>query len=282
MKLLKYLPILFPAIIFLIALPELISCQKVIKIDLNSPSPQLVVEANISNKPGPYYVKLSKTVNFDDITVIPAVSGAIVEISDLSGNSDTLTELKNGIYKTSRLKGTPGQTYKLTIKTGGQVYESVSYMPLPADGLKLAIKREIEESPSLGRGGGEQIIWYRVSYEINDPEKYKNYYRFVLYHNKSETSSRRVFDDQFHNGKIIADEFGLYDPINFEPGDTIMIELQNIDQGTYNFFRTLRGGIDGLSFLSASPANPISDISNNGLGYFSAISVNAGILIIPN
>jgi hypothetical protein len=282
MKPLKHFPALFSAIIVLIVFPALISCQKVIKIDLNSPSPQLVVVASISNKPGPYYVRLSKTVNFDDITIIPAVTGAIVEISDLSGNIDTLTELRNGIYKTNRLRGIPGQTYKLKINTDGQVYESVSFMPFPADGLKLAIKREVEENPSLGRNGGGQIIWYQVNYEINDPENYKNYYRFIQYHNKREISSRRVFDDQFHNGKIIADEFGLHDTINFEPGDTIMIELQNIDQGAYNFFRTLRGGIDGLSFLSASPANPISNISNNGLGYFSANSVNSGILIIPN
>lgn len=282
MRALKYLPVLISTIIVLITVPALISCQKVIKIDLNSPSPQLVVVASISNKPGPYYVRLSKTVNFDDITIIPAVTGAIVEISDLSGNIDTLTELRNGIYKTNRLRGIPGQTYKLKINTDGQVYESVSFMPFPADGLKLAIKREVEENPSLGRNGGGQIIWYQVNYEINDPENYKNYYRFIQYHNKREISSRRVFDDQFHNGKIIADEFGLHDTINFEPGDTIMIELQNIDQGAYNFFRTLRGGIDGLSFLSASPANPISNISNNGLGYFSANSVNSGILIIPN
>ena len=116
-----------------------------------------MVEASISNKPGPYFVKLSKTVNFDDITIIPAVSGAIVEISDMSGNIETLTELRNGIYKTNRLRGIPGETYKLTIKTDGQVFESVSYMPFPADGLKLAIKREVEENPSRAETGADKL-----------------------------------------------------------------------------------------------------------------------------
>lgn len=121
-----------------------------------------------------------------------------------------------------------------------------------------------------------------MNYEVYDPEQYTNYYRFVAYHKNREITSRRVFDDQFSNGKIIAGEFGLNDSIDFKPGDTITVELQNIDKGTYDFFRTLRNGAAGLAFLSASPSNPISNISNNGLGYFSACSINSGYSIIPN
>lgn len=260
----------------------MISCQKVINIDLNSTSPQLVVEASISNKPGPYYVKLSKTVSFDNITIMPAVLGASVEISDSSGNIEVLSELNNGFYMTGGLKGIPGQIYKLTIITDGRIYESVARMPFPVAGLNLSINPEIEYRPSFGGGSTEQALHYQVNYEINDPPEYKNYYRFIVYHKNREISSRRVFDDQFHNGKIIADEFGLHDTIDFEPGDTVKIELRNIDQGTYNFFRTLRSGLGGLSFLSASPSNPISNISNNGLGYFSAYSVNEGFSVVPN
>ncbi len=281
MNTLKYFTTLFCSLTILTGVTGLISCQKVINIDLNNSSPQLVVEASISNKPGPYFVKLSQTVSFNNITTIPAVQGANVEISDSSGNGESLKELNNGVYMTSTLKGTPGQKYKLTINTGGQTYESFSYMPYPVNGLKLAINREIESRPSFGGGGIEQTLHYQVDYEINDPSKYNNYYRFIVYHKNREISSRRVFDDQFHNGKIIADEFGLHDTINFEPGDTVMIELRNIDKDTYNFFRTLRSGIGGLSFLSVSPANPISNISNNALGYFSAYSVNEGFSVIP-
>ena len=278
----KNIMTLFCTVILLIHFSGLISCQKVINIDLNSPSPQLVVEANISDKPGPYFVILSKTVNFDEITKIPAVPGATVEISDsASGIRETLTEIKEGIYMTSSLKGMPGHRYKLTIKTEGQVYESVSGMPFPVSSLKLDIKREVDNPDSFGGNSGSQTFRYRVNYEINDPAEYTNYYRFVLYHKNRELRSRRVFDDQFHNGKIIADDFVLRDTINFDPGDTVRIELQNIDKNTFNFLRTLREGAGGLSFLSASPSNPISNISNNGLGYFSAYSQNSGYLIIP-
>ena len=67
-----------------------------------------------------------------------------------------------------------------------------------------------------------------------------------------------------------------------DPGNTVFIELQNIDQGTYNFFRTLGDGIEGLTFLSASPSNPISNISGSGLGYFSAYSVIENYIVIQS
>ncbi len=258
----------------------LTSCQKVISIDLNSASPQLVVEANVSNKPGPYFVKLSNTVNFSDITEVPAVTGATVEISDSSGNSETLSEIDDGFYRSNSLMGTPGHKYTLTVKTGGETYESVSRMPFPVGILKLEVKREADNGPGFG-GSGDQSARYVVNYEISDPVEYKNYYRFVVYYRNGIMISHRVFDDQFHNGKIIADDFELHDTDNFNPGDTVMVELQSIDRGAYNFFRTLREGAGGLSFLSASPSNPISNISNDGLGYFNVCSVTDRMLIIP-
>jgi hypothetical protein len=259
----------------------LTSCQKVISLDISNPAPQLVVEANISDKPGPYFVKLSRSSGFNNILDFPEVNGALVEISDTSGNSETLTEWKNGIYVTNKLRGVPGQKYKLTIEVDGQTYESVSYMPYPVTEVFLTLSREVEDNPPVGGSGDPHPPRYQVNYEIPDPFNVRNYYRFVTYHHSRQAGSRRVFDDQYHDGKMITDEFGLHDSIDYVPGDTVGIELQNIDQGTYNFFRTLRDGFSGLSFLSASPANPISNISNNGLGYFSAYSVNESILIIP-
>ncbi len=281
-KRLNYPAVSFAIIIILTTGAFLSSCQKVINLDLNSAAPQLVVEANISDMPGPYYVKLSKTVNFNNINSIPAVSGATVEITDSSGNGEILTELTDGIYKTENLQGIPGQLYKLTINAEGQLYESTARMPYPVDSFSVQVLREAADGSSFGGSGADQQPGYRVNFEIKDPAEYTNYYRFIVYYKNLQMSSRRVIDDQYHNGKIISDEFGLYDTINFEPGAALVIELQNIDAGAYNFFRTLRDGISGMSFLSASPSNPISNISNNALGYFSAYSVNLGYATIPN
>ncbi len=272
----------FCTAMIMIILSGLISCQKVINLDLNSASPQLVVEANIYDLPGPYYIKLSKTVNFDDITEIPPVTGAIVEISDsTSGTRETLTELEDGIYSTAAFSGIAGHSYKLTINTDGQIYEAVSEMPYPVGFFKMDVKRVVGSSSIFGGGNNDQTVNYSVDYEINDPAEYNNYYRIVVYRADRQINSGRVFSDQYHNGKIITDDFTLHDTIDFNPGDTVRIELQNIDKNTYNFFRTLREGTGGLSFLSASPSNPISNITNNGLGYFSASSLVEEYIIIP-
>jgi len=52
-------------------------------------------------------------------------------------------------------------------------------------------------------------------------------------------------------------------------GDVIDVWLEMIDKGVFEYFRTANrnGG------RSASPANPVSNISNGALGYFSACSV---------
>ena len=257
-----------------------VSCQKVITIDLNTSNPQLVIEANISDQQGPYTVKLSKTVSFNNITNVPLVSGANIVISDSIGNNDTLIEKTAGIYFATDMYGIPGKTYRLSILTESKKYEAISYMPFPVDSFKLDVAVETTSGrPSIG--GGEKKKRYQVNYDILDPEQFKNYYRFVVYLKNKELSSRRVFDDQFNNGKHIIGEFRLNDTAAFNPGDTILVKLQNIDQATYNYYRTLRTGAGGLGFLSASPSNPISNISGDGLGYFSAHSERFRILIIP-
>ncbi len=269
-----------PEALFFVILVSMIifssSCQKVINLDLNSTSPQLVVQGNITDGTDPGIVDLTRSVNFDAINQVPSVTGATVEITDsVTGTSEILREYNNGIYLAPLFRGIPGHRYILLIKADGESYRAISEMPQPVGFSKLEILKQHGDSPF------DTGINYVVSFEINDPPEYENYYRIIVLHDGRLISSRRVFDDQFHNGKIIADEFDLRDSVTFNPGDTVRIDLMNIDKNTYNFFRTLRNAAGGLSFLSASPANPISNISNNGLGYFSASSVRSKTLTIP-
>ena len=68
-----------------------LSCQKVIDVDLNSSSPHIVIEGYISDQPGPYWVRISQTVNYNQPNTFPPVSGATVTLSDNIGSF-------NGIY----------------------------------------------------------------------------------------------------------------------------------------------------------------------------------------
>jgi hypothetical protein len=58
-------------------------------------------------------------------------------------------------------------------------------------------------------------------------------------------------------------------------GDTVTVWLETIDKGVFDYFRTA-GSESGRN---ASPANPVSNISNGALGYFNASSVRKGSII---
>jgi hypothetical protein len=94
---------------------------------------QLVVEGMITDQPGPYEVKISKTISVQSQLGAPTgVSGATVVIKDDRGNSETLVEKSSGSYYTNTFKGEVGKTYSISISTSeGNTYESIPEKMLP-------------------------------------------------------------------------------------------------------------------------------------------------------
>ena len=89
----------------------------------------LFVEGKITNEPGPYQIKLAKSVAIENFEYAKdnTVSNAIITISDNLGNSEKLTEIEPGTYETaeSGIRGIIGRQYKITISTNdGRNYES--------------------------------------------------------------------------------------------------------------------------------------------------------------
>jgi len=52
------------------------------------------------------------------------------------------------------------------------------------------------------------------------------------------------------------------------------VEMHCVDQSVWSYFNTL-GQARGNNSQSVSPSNPISNITNNALGYFSAQTVQS-------
>ena len=245
------------------------SCRKVIHVDLNSTNPKIVVEASISDEPGPYTVSLYKTVNFDQSNSFPAVSGAVVKISDDAGNFELLTETSSGIYATSSLQGVPGRVYTLEISADGKTYTSVSGMPLPAAIDTLLIQNYPFGNIKL------------VNVYFQDSTGISNYYQFGLEVNTIPSKSIFIIDDTFQDGtKMEYSLFGQRDSL-LKTGDSVLVSLRSIDKGAYEYLRTLSllTG-DGGGPPSDSPANPVSNISNGALGYFSAYSVRKKLIVV--
>jgi hypothetical protein len=72
-----------------------IKFQSLVNIDFRCPDQVLEGFSDLS---GPYIIRLSNTVNFNETNVFPPVSGAMVKISDYDGNSEDLIEKSPGIY----------------------------------------------------------------------------------------------------------------------------------------------------------------------------------------
>jgi len=245
----------FIILVFVIVL--ITSCQKVINIDLNSASPALVITGNINDQPGPYTVSLSQTVNFSDPNSFPAVSGAFISITDNTGIIDTLVETKPGTYHTKKTTGVAGRTYNLTVIANGQTYTASSTMPQAVTFDTLIITQRVSFR------NHDTILAPQAIFL--DPANVANYYRFIETRNDTLLSNIHVIDDQFTNGLHIA--YTVRNDTSLVRGDSVTVEMQCIDQGTYQYFNTFR---EASGTTNVTPSNPVSTISNNGLGYFSA------------
>jgi len=85
----------------------IISCEEVIEIDLNDAEPVTVIEANISDTTGPYYVHITRTVPFSQNNTPPGVNDAFVTLSS-NGLTDTLSLVSDGLYRTNNIIGISG------------------------------------------------------------------------------------------------------------------------------------------------------------------------------
>jgi len=121
MRFCSYLTLLFSLL--------LLSCVTEYQPDTVSLPPALVVEGQITDQPGPYTVRLTRTADYSYKTLNLLETGAVVSIEDNQGNRETLREqAPGGVYQTrvGGIQGVAGRTYKLTIQTkSGTRYESV-------------------------------------------------------------------------------------------------------------------------------------------------------------
>jgi len=244
---------------FLVAM---LSCTKVINVNLNSTSPDIVIEGNVNDGPGPYQVKLSQTVNFSEPNSFPPVTGAIVQITDsTTGVTDSLSEDIPGTYFTKNLmKGIPGHQYQLYVSTNGHVYTASSTMPMPV----MLDTVSFYSSSVFGETRTNAVA------NFQDPAGIANYYTFTEFVNGQKVDRTFSFSDRLSDGKYL--HLQLFNDSTINPGDRVRVEMHCVDNAVWKYFNTL-GQAKGNNSQSITPANPLSNISNNALGYFSAQTI---------
>lgn len=109
----------------------------------------LVVEGMITNEPGSFEVKLSRSVPIDTMVNFVSESGAYVTITDDQNNIFTLIEIEPGFYKCldENVKAYAGRTYQLSIIDAFNTeYESSPVLMLSNPELENVYWKEATET----------------------------------------------------------------------------------------------------------------------------------------
>lgn len=238
-----------------------LGCKKVIDVNLNDADPQIVIEGNVLSTPGPYYVQISKTVNYSANNQFPAVTGATVIIRDITaGQSDTLTELPQGRYATKKLNGIEGRTYQLQVITAGKVYSANSKMPAAAQLDSVSFEK-------ISRPGSK-TDWYAVI-NYQDPLGTSNYYLFTLFVNGRKINNTFAYDDRFSDGRYVSRTLRT-DSAYINPGDSVRVVMQHMGKEGFDYYSSFSQVTGNGALQTISPANPNSNLSGGALGYFIA------------
>jgi hypothetical protein len=262
--------------LYFFSLLALASCTKVIDLKLGNDTGKLVIEGNITNTAGPQIIKLSTNVPFSNTNTYPPVGGATVSVSDQADNTYPFVESPAGTYSNSQLTGIPGNTYTMTVTTGGKTYTATSVMPAVVNLDSLTSKNEVIQT-----NDHKKVV--TVYYQ--DPADVASQYRFVMYVNKVQADDIYAFNDQFTNGRYVSLDLrennasssvdkGIF------AGDTVTVEMQCIDQPVYNYWYTLMQQETNGPGGGVTPSDPPTNISPVTLGYFSAHTTQSKTVIV--
>jgi hypothetical protein len=297
----------------------MISCVTEFQPDLVSISSTLVVDGQITDQPGPYTIRLTRTADYSYSSLNLAEMGATVTISDNRGTQEVLKEQSpGGTYVTSAsgILGIAGRSYKLTIQTkAGKRYESTAEV-LPAVPPIQKLYYESRYIPSTGGLAGQQT--WEVFLDTQDPDTLGNYYKWNWTHYEFTDACRKTYvpvpppghysgigccsdcwditrcytcinvsSDIDINGKAISRQPIMEVPFTSLGKYYLEIEQQGISKGAYQFWKSVRGLVNNTGGLfDAAPASiqgNLRCISNPGepiYGYFGASGLSATYIFV--
>jgi hypothetical protein len=245
------------------------SCEKVIDVNYKEAEKKYVVEGEVSNiTASGNTVKISQTKKFEDANAFTGISGATVTIQVNNGIIYTLPEVSTGIYKTTAFTGVPGSEYKLTVSVNGNTFSAISKMP------SQVVSLDTVTVVDLAFGGSSKTI----QPDYLDPVGLGNSYRFIQYVNGVQLKKVFVQNDELSDGIRVTRPL-LNQDSDLKSGNTVKVDMLCIDENIYKYWYSLDQAATGSS--SATPANPITNITGGALGYFSAYSITSKTTIVP-
>jgi len=242
----------------------LLSCEKVIHLDLNTTEKKYVIEATVTDQPGTAQVLLSQTKNFDDNNQFVGVSGAVITVKEQSGSLTTFTETSPGHYEAPNLAGIIGKSYDLMVTVAGNVFTATSTMPAKVnlDSIYTTDEPIFTDTRKI------------ANVVFQDPPGRGNNYRFIQYLNDLKEKQLFVENDDYTDGRLNITKLYYFaddksDSTIIKSGDSLRVDMLCIDPNVYQYWYSLERNTNGDN-NNTTPANPVSNIQGGALGYFSA------------
>ncbi|UIR57143.1 DUF4249 domain-containing protein [Sphingobacterium sp. SRCM116780] len=237
----------------------LFSCEDKIDLNLDSVEGKYVIVGDLHNADNAQTIRIHRAVDFSANSTNNPVLGADVLVKNqTTGREYKFVDAGNGDYNIARMTLNEGESYSLFVQTkDGNTFEANCTMPhyVTVDSIGLVRKKIFNDE------------YLYVSMGFLDPVNKENYYKYKLKVNDGDFKFSDVFSDKFNNGLEVEHEITNEDN-DLKIGDTIKVLRQCIAKEVYTYWSNIKEQNPG----SAAPANPISNISNGALGYFSVSS----------
>lgn len=258
---------LFKGISILIVSVIMLSCEKVIKVDLDTTSPALVVDASIDwvkhTTGKKQRIKLSTTTGYYS-TEFPTVSGATIYITNAANTIFNFSEEAAGEYVCSNFEPVVGETYSLTVILNGETYKATeTLIGVPE------IDEHISQSSTGGMGGDEM----EIQFSFQDNGATENYYMMGITSDHIAYPEYFLESDAMFQGKKMSRYYSHEKEL--KTGDLINIKLYGISRRFFDYFKKIQiaSGTETGPFPTSPTAvsgNIInqSNTGNDALGYF--------------
>ena len=292
----------FRVVFFTIIVPFLFtSCERDIEFDLKEEEPKLVVEATIENGKAPMVILTTSLNYFSTITPAQLTQSFVRNAEVFIGNGTRTHKLK-----------------EYTIPLGGIFF--LSYYSTDSSNLSTAFVGELNKSYSLRIVAANKeytatttipnitkridSIWYKagppqldsnkviVMVKATDPPGFGDYVRYFTKRNSERflPGLNSAFDDLFIDGTTYQLQVGAgvdrnagisEDDLFFNKGDTVTLQLSNIDKATFDFWRTIEYSYQAVGNPFSTPIKVSGNIKGNALGYFGGYASQFRTIIIP-
>ncbi len=216
----------------------LLSCTKVVKVDVETAEPKLVIDASIDWVKGTtgheQKIKLSTTTGYYSET-FPTVSGAEIVITNAANTVFSFIENPGtGEYGCANFHPVIGEIYTLKVVLNGEVYTATeTCIGVPKIEDNITQKND-------GGFGGDKV---EITYYYQDNGNEENHYLHRIVSPVSKFPEYKAEDDEKSQGNLMQEYFSDED---LKAGDRVDIRLYGISRRYYDYFRKL---------LAASGAN---------------------------